>query len=167
MLAVTPNAVYSQDWVDLSGQLMPQQRLTALHDALANGEIASVAALQAELERIHQCYAEDEWAWIHHAYEQVFGVKLASLTTEDLKEASAALLKVKSKFLNLVAADADKEFGEMSQMGFGQDGNAEAVAQDFRAVRGQYEENQFVKDTRQSVVQLQSRVESLNQTLDA
>ena len=67
------------------------------------------------------------------------------MTTEDLKEAGAALLKVKSKFLNLVAADADKEFGEMSQIGFGQDGDAETVGQDFQAVRGQYEDNQFVK----------------------
>lgn len=165
-LAVSPEAVYSLDWVDLGGQLMPQQRLNALHQALANGSISRVAALKTELERIHQCYAEDEWAWVRCAYEQVFGSAVDSLTREDLKDAAAALLKVKSKFLNLVAADADKEFGEMSQIGFGQDGDAEAVGQDFRAVRGQYEDNQFVKDMRQSVVNLQSRIERLQHMID-
>jgi len=165
-LAVDPSAVYSPDWIDLGGQLMPQQRLTALHDALENGTISSVAALQAELERIHLAYAEDEWAWAHRAYGQVFGVDVNALTEEGIKTAGAALLKVKSKFLKLVAADADKEFAEMSQIGFGQDGDAEAVAQDFRAVRGAYEDNQFVKDMQQSVVQLQSRIEDLNRMID-
>jgi hypothetical protein len=166
ILAVDPEAVYSADWIDLGGQLMPQQRLTALHDALENGEIASVAAFQAALERIHQCYAEDEWAWARSAYEQVFDVDMDALTKEGVKKAAGALLKVKSKFLNLVAADADKEFGEMSQIGFGQDGDTEAVAQDFRAVKGEYEENAFVKDMRQSVVKLQSRIEELNRMID-
>ena len=165
-LAVDPDAVYSTDWIDLGGQLMPQQRLTMLHDALEKGEITSVAAFQAALERIHQHYAEDEWAWARSAYEQVFGVDVGSLTREGVKKAAAALLKVKSKFLNLVAADADKEFGEMSQIGFGQDGDADAVAQDFQAVKGEYEENTFVKDMRQSVVNLQSRIEDLNRMID-
>lgn len=75
------------------------------------------------------------------------------------------LLKVRSKFLNLVTADAQKEFDESSRLGFGQDGEAGDVERDFRQVRGLYEENQFVLEMKGSVDRLHRRIERIEQVI--
>ncbi|MCF7975996.1 MAG: DUF4954 family protein [Phycisphaerae bacterium] len=164
-LAVDDSAMASEDWIDLGGQLMPRQRLETFEEAIERGDLASVEAFQEALNKIHEAYEEDEWAWARAAYEQVFDVTIDAFTGESLQEAANAFVQVKSKFLNLVVADAGKEFAEMSQIGFGQDGTAEAVKGDFFEVRGDYEDNSFVRDMKRRVAELQSHIEHLNQQI--
>ena len=154
-------AVYSSKWVDIAGQLMPKQRLADLEDAIETGKIDTIEAFGVHTKTIHECYGADEWIWVRKAYEQVFGEALETLDAEKLCQVAAALRKVKTKFLNLVAADAQKEFSELSHIGFGQDGNRDDVEADFRAVRGTYEENPFVLEIRQNIEQLQQRTERI------
>jgi hypothetical protein len=165
VFAVGPSAVYSEAWTDLGGQLMPKQRLDAFEDAIEQGTIASVDAFQGAVKEIHDAYEEDEWAWAKVAYEQVFEVDIDSLTRDALQEAANTFVQAKSRFLNLVVADAGKEFSEMSQIGFGQDGSLEDVTNDFREVRGEYEDNPFVRDMKQRVAELQVHIQSLNQRI--
>jgi hypothetical protein len=164
-MSVHRTAVYSDRWVDLGGQLMPRQRLENLTEAIERETVATVEAFQAEIETIHQAYAEDEWAWARSAYERVFEVAPDTLDARGLQDAADALVKVKSKFLNLVIADAGKEFAEMSRIGFGQDGRNADVDSDFQEVKGLYEENPFVKDMKQKVIALQTRIEALKKQI--
>lgn len=166
-LAVDDSAVYSDQWVDLGGQLMPKQRLDAFEDAIEQGTVGTVDAYLAEVRKIHDAYAVDEWAWAKAAYEQVFDVDTTTMTGSDMQEAANALAKAKSKFLNLVIADADKEFAELSQTGFGQDGSSDDVTSDFREVRGEYENNAFVVDMKAKVVELKAHVEQLNKKIES
>lgn len=165
-LAVDKAAVYSEPWVDLGGQLMPKARLDAFEEAIEQGAVASVDAFQAEVETIHRAYAEDEWAWARSAYEQVFEAGTDSLDSQGLRDAADALVKVKSKFFNLVIADAGKEFAEMSRIGFGQDGCDADIDSDFREVKGEYEDNPFVKDMKQKVLDLRTRIETLKEQIE-
>lgn len=162
-----PEAVYSSKWVDIAGQLMPKQRLADLEDAIETGKIDTIEAFGVHTKTIHECYGADEWIWVRKAYEQVFGEALETLDAEKLCQVAAALRKVKTKFLNLVAADAQKEFSEQSHIGFGQDGNPDDVEADFRAVRGTYEENPFVLDIRQNVETLRQRTERIETNQNA
>jgi hypothetical protein len=162
---VAGDAVYSEDWVDIAGQLMPRKRLVDLEDALENGSVATLDAFDAAIAKILKHYANDEWAWVKTAYEQVFGAAPADLTAEGACEAARMLLKVKSKFLNLVTADAQKEFSESSRLGFGQDGDPDDAEKDFTQVRGLYEENQFVLDMKRSIEQLQQRIERIEKAI--
>jgi hypothetical protein len=164
-LAVDTNSVYSDQWIDLGGQLMATDRLVAFEDAVEEGDINTVEAFVAQLNKINQAYATDEWAWIAKAYEQVFGVAPANATKDDLLKTAEAYLKVKGKFLNLVIADAHKEFDTLSQSGFGTDGSTEDIAEDFCQVRGTYEDNKFVKEMKQNVEDLHRRVEQLKAKL--
>ena len=88
-------------------------------------------------------------------------------TTQDSGDAAEKYLKVRGKFLNLVIADAEQEFGEMSQSGFGQDGAGDDAVADFEQVRGTYDANAFVKEMKQSVQDLNERIEQLKQKLEA
>lgn len=156
-----------EEWIDLGGQMMPKGRLVSLWEAVEGGTVTNVTDFQTRLETIHDSYRDDEWAWARQAYEGYFGVDITSLSEEGKRDAGAALLRVKSKFLNLVAADAGKEFGEMSQVGFGQDGAAEDLLVDFAGVRGQQNDNPFIKDLKQRLEQLKIRVEGLNRMIDS
>ncbi len=159
------DGVYDEEWVDIAGQLMPRKRLLNLEDAIEAGKINTVAVFDAHTKAIHESYGADEWAWTRKAYEQVFGEDPETTDAEKIRAAAKALLKVRSKFLNLVAADAQKEFSELSHIGFGQDGTSDDVKKDFEAVRGRYEENPFVQEMRGNVEKLQQRVERIEKAL--
>ena len=164
-LAESPNAVFDERWVDLSGQLLPQQRLKNLYGAVEAGTIADLDALNAELDRIDVCYADDEWAWVRQAYTKVFEKNLDDAGPDDLAEIAQQFGAARSKFLRMVLNDASKEFHEAVQVGFGQDGTPEDVAADFEAVRGEFEGNKFVAQMRNEITSVDERVERVKQAI--
>ena len=70
---------------------------------------------------------------------------MEALTEDDLEEMKAAHGKLRASATRRVLADAEKEFGAAAAIGYGADGGADEVAADFRAVRGEYSENSFVR----------------------
>ena len=165
--AVDAKAVYSPEWLDIGGQLMPKKRLVDLEDAIENDRICTIDAFAEQIQKIKPMYGADEWAWVVQTYRQVFDVDLANASRQDIVIAAEEFLKIKSKFLRLVIADAEKEFAELSRCGFGQDGEGEDVEKDFCRVRGLYEENKFVRQMKNNLEKLQQRVERLRQKLSA
>jgi len=160
-LAADPESRYSAQWVDIGGQLMAKDRLSELEEAVQSGKTASIADFAQALGDIHAAGGIDEWAWVRNTYRQVFGVDLDKVTAQDILDAVEKYLKVRGKFLNLVIADAEKEFGQMSQSGFGQDGSDNDATEDFRQVRGTYDANAFVREMKQSLQDLAARMERL------
>ena len=165
--AADAESVYSDEWVDVGGQLMAHDRLLELSEAVESGKISSIEALAQAIENIQRAYDIDEWAWVRNAYKTVFDVDLDTAATQDILDAADKYLKVRGKFLKLVIADAEKEFGEMSRSGFGQDGAGDDVTTDFQEVRGTYDANTFVREMKQSVQDLASRIGQLKQKLEA
>jgi hypothetical protein len=163
--AVESDSDFSAEWVDIGGQLMPQKRLADLEDAIENGSICTMEAFMEQIQKIHQDYQKDEWAWVRKMYEENFDIDLGSATKEQLSGIAREFLKIKSKFLKLVIADAAKEFAELSRCGYGQDGGIEDIAADFNETKGLYENNKFVIDMKQNVEQLESRIEKLEERI--
>ena len=159
------NAVYSTEWVDIGGQLMAKKRLYDLEERIERGEIDTVAAVAGELEKIHQAYPIDEWLWIKNAYKQFFDVDLDNATKDDIANIAQTFLKARGKFFRLVAADAEKEFHELSRCGFGQDGSDDSIGEDFHQVRGRYEANKFVRDMKDNIEKLQQRIQCLEKSI--
>jgi hypothetical protein len=164
-LKVSPNAMFSRQWVDIGGQMMPQGRVDELCQAVETGNTADLDTLSAELDRIQAAYVEDEWAWVCWAYKQVFDADMDGTTAEDLAKIADDLATTRGKFLKLILNDAGKEFGEVARTGFGQDGTDEDVAADFAAVRGELETNKFVKQVNGDIASLAERVESFKQAI--
>ncbi len=164
-MAIDPDAVLSEKWIDVGGQLAPKKRFDDLEDALAAGSIDSADDFARAAKQISNAYKMDEWAWVRRAYSRVFAADLADASPQSLIEISQAYLKVRGKFLNLVTVDAQKEFDVLSQSGFGQDGDAEDTAADFRAVRGAPDDNAFIIEMKQSIADLHQRIERLQDAL--
>jgi Domain of unknown function (DUF4954)/Domain of unknown function (DUF6819) len=156
------NGIYSQQWIDLGGQLMARQRLTDFEEAVENGEIANVVGFSDGLEKIQAAYNDDEWVWVKNAYQKVFDTDLNNISKDDLLQIAESFLKIRRKFLKLVIADAEKEFGELSRTGFGQDGSDDDVASDFSEVRGICEQNKFIREMHDVLKDIEQRIECFN-----
>ena len=152
------DAVYSEDWVDIGGQLMPRKRLRELHDTIESSRVCDLESFTAALEKIHQARPADEWLWVCTALREVLGLDLTNPSDQDLLKIADDYLKVKGKFLRLILADAEKEFDELSRSGFGQDGTAADKENDFIQVRGSYETNKFVQQLQNNLAELERRV---------
>lgn len=166
-LQVDPQAVYSDRWVDIGGQLMPADRLEAFLQGIESGEIHDLAAFNAALDQIAACYALDEWAWVKQAYRQMTGVDLEQADAQTLSDVADNLLASRTEFLEAVLVDAVKEFDPLSRIGFGTDGSEAAVEADFQAVRGEYDTNSFVVEMHGEIEQLKQRVADFQQRLNA
>ena len=162
---VADDSVHDEVWLDIAGLLMPRRRLDDLVQAITHGEVNDLAGFAAQMERIGEAYSEDEWGWVRQAYAKVFDRDLEHLTEDRLADLAQSLLDVKSKYLKLVLADAQKEFGDQSRIGFGHDGPEGDMETDFSDVRGTYENNKFVKQVHEELAALQDRVERLTQKL--
>ena len=156
VFAVAEEAVYSDEWLDIGGQLMPRRRLDDLSARMAAGELSDIRAFHQALDSIDAAYAADQWAWVREHYPEVFGRDVVD-AEDDMIEAADALLQVRSRYLRQVLADAQKEFSDTS--GFGHDGMPADVARDFTEVRGTFEQNRFVEEVQQELVELASRIE--------
>jgi len=155
------SAVYSDEWVDIGGQLMATARLNELENAVEQDNIKTITGFTAKVTEIQKAYQKDEWVWVKEAYKRIFNVDLNRATKSHIAEAADNLLKVKSKFLNLVLADSQKEFGQMSRCGFGVDGDESAAEKDFQQVRGSYETNKFVKQMNEEIKLLTEKINKL------
>jgi hypothetical protein len=160
-IAVKDDAVYSDRWVDIGGLLMPQDRLVKLEKSIEEGDIRDTHAFVSALQGIRQSYDADEWAWVRNMWPHVFDKDLADTHMDYVCQAVLNLGAVKTKFLRLVMADAEKEFSETSRCGFGHDGSSEDAEYDFVAVRGTYDGNCFVAEMKASVDKLNERVKGL------
>jgi hypothetical protein len=159
--ACESGSLYSDEWLDIGGQLMGQERLRQLQAEMEAGAIATIERFYERISNIEQAYAGDEWVWVKRNFKNYFGIDLDSATETDICDVADRYLQAKSKFLRLVIADAEKEFAELSRTGFGQDGSSEDVEKDFAETRGFFEENAFVKELKQQLELLSKRVEKL------
>ena len=159
------DAVYSFCWVDIGGQLMPQQRLFELEESVENGNVKTAADFSKCITDIHNAYCRDEWLWVKKSYKQFFDTDLDNPTRDTIVGAAQNLLKTKGKFLTLVLADAQREFSELSRCGFGVDAGPEEALKDFAEVRGNYETNKFVMQINGEIKLLENRIEKLTRQL--
>lgn len=164
-LATDPKAVYSQDWVDVGGQLLPRHRLDKLCRAIASGEIASIDRLQQSLVDIRAGYEEDVWLWAHRQAKASLELNLDEITADQARDCARRYCEQQQKFLRLVLLDAEREYDEGSRLGFGLDGDAQAADADFTAVRGKFEENSFVKQVTAEIESLPGRCETVSNKL--
>ena len=164
-LAESPEAVFSEAWVDIGGQMMPRGRVEELTAAVEEGRIADLDALGGELDRIQAAYAEDEWAWVRWAYAKTYDKDLDGATPDDLVQVAEKLVTTRSKYLKMVLHDAGKEFGAAVQTGFGQGGDDDDIAADFASVRGYYETNKFVRQLEDDIAALTDRLERFKQAV--
>lgn len=134
-------------WVDVSGLIAPRSEVARLMDDIESGAVASIEAINARFREMHANYYTYEWTWAYGKIQEFFGIDPAAMTkaqaagiVRDWQEAVVSLDRE-------VYEDARKEFSLAAMTGFGADGERQDKENDFQHVRGDFDENPFVRET--------------------
>ncbi|OIO94013.1 MAG: hypothetical protein AUJ92_11165 [Armatimonadetes bacterium CG2_30_59_28] len=131
-------------WTDIAGLLTPRQRMRSLLDAVKAGTISSYQDALAELQRMHDQYGSDEWAYVCHLFSREHGRSVSELTCELAGMLLEEWHEMATSLHAMILEDAKKEFGAQSRIGYGLDLTEDEAAADFESVRGTIETNSVI-----------------------
>lgn len=134
------------EWFDLCGMLLPHDIGDELLDNIENGKIDTLENLQKELLSIHKNYRLYQWTWLVDILEKRHGKSISEFNAEDIIKIVDNWEESVISLDKMLIKDASKEFSVHSQTGFGLDGDINRKMEDFKQVRGTFNDNQFVID---------------------
>jgi len=133
-------------WLDISGMLAPSSSIDKIVHGLKNNQIVSIEQLLGRLRIVHDSYHDFAWGWYVQTMKTQQGIDIGQITPDQLIEIIQDWQINSTKLNNMILKDAQKEFDITSRIGFGLDGDEETRDEDFAAVRGNYEGNEFIKN---------------------
>lgn len=143
------STIGSGEWVDISGLIAPKSEIEELLDSIESGTINKLKHIQAAFEKMHQNYYTYEWTWAYQKILEFYHLDADNITAEDIVNIVKTWEKAVTGLDKLVYEDARKEFSLSAMTGFGTDGTSHEKQQDFEQVRGDFENNPFVKEVLQ------------------
>ncbi|MDE6161117.1 MAG: DUF4954 family protein, partial [Muribaculaceae bacterium] len=132
-------------WVDVCGMFAPKSEVDAVARGIADGSIASLAALEKRWKQIHADYYDMEWTWVAEHMQGWCGKSADDLTCDDARELINRWHKSVTDLDNMLLEDARKEYSLQSRIGFGIDNPDDDADGDFMSVRGLFDADPFVK----------------------
>jgi hypothetical protein len=154
-----------EPWYDLAGMLVSKSRLEACINTVCHDKTNSVEKLLSIFEKAAEAYEEDNLIWWAQLIRKQFGVLPKDLNKEQLSQIIQEWKTNSLKLNNMILKDAEKEFDPTSRIGYGLDGDSEIQKADFETVRGNYDNNKFVKELNQEKSKIETRANKALQTL--
>jgi hypothetical protein len=148
-------------WLDICGLFSPEGKIGELVDSVKTGKIRSVDELHNKLAAIYKNYDTYAWNWCSSLICQLAGDKPENLPVESLIQIISDWKINAVKLNNMILKDAEKEFDPGSKFGFGIDGDIEVKDNDFRAVRGSYDNNKFVISLQKESKEIEEKADRL------
>lgn len=153
-------------WVDLAGMFAEKDEVDGLVELLVSDKIPSVEALHRNLVQIFENYSENAWSWCVYVLKTWKNFDVKNFSVSELKELLAEWKDGAIKFNNMVLKDAEKEFDQISHIGFGPDGDEDEQFADFEAIRGKYETNSFIAGLKKESDEIEKVYEQLSVRLN-
>lgn len=133
------------DWVDIGGLISPKSEILRLCNDIISGEVNDVEYINTRIREIHLHYYDMEWTWVARNMKLWWGKDCEELTIEDVVSIVERWRKSVITIDQMLYDDARKEFSMVSKVGFGIDGTSQCKDVDFEQVRGDFEQDTFVK----------------------
>lgn len=133
------------EWVDIAGLIAPKSEIEKLMDGIENGSINRLKHINSDFAEMNANYYSYEWTWAYSKIEEVYGISPESITAKDIIDIVKGWEEAVIGLDHQVYNDARKEFSMQSMTGFGVDGTRDTKLEDFESVRGDFENNTFVK----------------------
>jgi hypothetical protein len=154
-------------WVDLAGMYAEKDQIDRLVDWLVSVKISTVGALHRQLVHIYEACNDNAWNWCASLLRSRKNFDVTSFSVPELKKLLAEWKTGAVKMTNMVLKDAEKEFDQLSRIGFGTDGDEADQQADFEAIRGNYETNSFIVGLKKEVNEIEKTFEQLIAQLDS
>jgi len=133
-------------WIDLAGMFAPEEVVEQVLVDIESGEIDTLEELEARFVVIYQTYPSYEWAWVADVIQTQLGKTIDEITPEDVLDLVKRWQEAVLTLDQWLYADAKKEYTATAQIGFGLDGDEQTRQEDFEAVRGSFEADDFVAE---------------------
>jgi hypothetical protein len=148
-LLETVNTSGTGKWLDLVGLLTPEKCINSLLDDIESEKLNTLESIAERLKQFYDNYSEYKWSW---AAEKIGNIMRSQ---QNLSQSEKMIKIIKDwadaceKLTALILEDAGKEFTDEPRVGFGIDGDKKTRDEDFEAVRGTFEGNDFVRQLKQ------------------
>lgn len=141
----------SGEWIDLSGLIAPKNAIERIIGQIEAGDITSVRELNRVFGQLHSQYYDLEWTWAYETMLTWYHLDAERVTGEEIIRIVNTWKEAVISLDEILYEDARKEFSLTARTGFGVDGNSEQKEADFEQVRGDFENNPFVKAVKQHI----------------
>ena len=140
------------EWVDLSGLIAPKHEIDLLIRKIESGEVNKLHQINHIFSTLHKEYYKLEWTWAYKKIQEFYKIDAQKITSNDVIEIVEKWKESVIKLDEMIYDDAKKEFSLSFKTGFGADGNTKERALDFENVRGDFDNNEFVKTVLKHIV---------------
>jgi hypothetical protein len=141
-------ATVSDRWTDMAGMVAPMSAINDLIKEIKSNKVKTVHDLAESLEKIHGNYQKYSWAWCMKLIRDFYKIDINDIKPGQLIMIITEWKNSLSKQTELILQDAGKEYDEKRRIGYGIDGDEEVRDADFDEVRGLFEHNKFIIDTK-------------------
>ncbi|MBA4408308.1 MAG: DUF4954 domain-containing protein [Odoribacter sp.] len=147
----------ASEWTDISGLLVPREKLVELEEKVVSGSIASFDELLTELQSFYVGYKKYEWQYIYETFSKEYHILLESITKEQAIKSIDEWQKAANSLHSMVFEDSKREFGNFAKIGYGIDKSEEETDHEFASVRGSAETNGVVQKISKELIEIQER----------
>jgi len=130
-------------------------------DSVKTNKIKTVDELNDHLFAIYNNYNKYNWIWCANLISQQYGDKPENIPVDCLIQIITNWKTNAIKLNNMILKDAEKEFDNVSKIGFGIDGDTDTRNSDFQSVRGAYENNKFVNSLQNESKEIEAKADRL------
>ena len=156
--------LHSEKWIDAAGMFISKKDYDFIITSITTGKFENLNVITEEFKKIDKQYADSSWAWCANLIEKRFNTKINELSNEQFTQIIVEWRDNSIKLNNMILKDAEKEFDQISKIGFGIDGDEEICNKDFENVRGKYDENKFVLELKKESEEIASVAEKVFST---
>ena len=144
----TNEIIVSDRWTDMAGMVTPMSVIEELLTSIKSKKNGNVHDLADNLHKIHNDYNKYCWNWCKKLIKDYYNVEICNITREQLIMMIDKWKESLTKQTESILLDAKKEYDDKRRIGYGIDGDEKVRDQDFDAVRGLFEENKFIIETK-------------------
>jgi hypothetical protein len=133
------------EWVDMAGLIVSRNVLEVALTKIKQNSPKDLGELEKVFKNLYDSYESYTWKYTLQLLKNRFSVTDKEITAESLQDIVLRWKENSVRLNNMILSDAKKEFDANSMIGFGLGGDEYVRNIDFEKVRGNYEENSFVK----------------------
>lgn len=138
----------SDRWTDMGGMVAPMSAVDDLITEIKSNKIKTINDLAENLGKIHNKYQKYSWVWCVKLIRDFYKTDINDIKPDQLIMIITAWKDSLSKQTESILEDAGKEYDEKRRIGYGIDGDENIRDKDFDEVRGLFEHNKFIIDTK-------------------
>ncbi|MCD6115670.1 DUF4954 family protein [bacterium] len=146
----------NQTWFDIGGMFAKKERMDELIRSVEAGTVKDIAELNAGLRKVYENYNNDELLWCLNLIKEIKSVEADSLSIEQIKDIIDEWKENAVKLNNMILRDAEKEYDKASAISYGRDGIKDDKDNDFKSVRGLFEDNSFVNAVKKESIDIEN-----------